>query len=126
MKLGNYALLKVNGSLISGQVDSSLSSTVDMIDVVKEGGRYKEVIADRASTSVSVTILHDDTVFETLWNAHVNGTRITVTYGGINAGEKYLSFSGYISAMNKSDAKNALSTITVEIISDGEITLNTN
>jgi hypothetical protein len=126
MKLGNYALLKVNGSLISGQVDSSLSSTVDMIGVVKEGGRYKEVIADRASTSVSVTILHDDTVFETLWNAHVNGTRITVTYGGINAGEKYLSFSGYISAMNKSDAKNALSTITVEIISDGEITLNTN
>jgi len=126
MVLGNYALLKVNGSLISGQVDSSLSSTIDMINVVKVGGRYREVVADKVAISVSVTVQYTDDVFTTLWNAHVNGTRISVTYGGINPGEKYLSFNGYISAINKTDSKNTLSMIGIEIISDGEVLLKTN
>jgi len=126
MVLGNYALLKVNGSLISGQVDSSLSSTVDMINVVKVGGRYREVVADKVAISVSVTVQYTDDVFTTLWNAHVNGIRISVTYGGINPGEKYLSFNGYISAINKTDSKNSLSMIGIEIISDGEVLLKTN
>ena len=121
---GNHILIKINNTLIAGELSSSANYEMGLSSVVINGGKFEEYLPERLKMSVGAEILYDAATFETLWNAYINKQLVNVKFGGVNAGDKYVEGNGYI-ALSHSSPKNAPSTISVTITISGEFTLKT-
>ncbi|HQN84746.1 MAG TPA: hypothetical protein PL079_10170 [Tenuifilaceae bacterium] len=122
---GSYVLLKINGTTVAGQTDSTMSLDAEMVNVIISGGRFSEVLTGKISYNVNVSIVYDDATWLTLYNAFKNGTDLSMYMGGVNVGDVYFTFNAKINGISRSHPMGGLSVITLSVVGNGEPTYST-
>jgi len=123
--LGNKILLKINDTLLAGQLDSSENFECELSNIIKDGGVYTEVKPERLKMTVSASFNYTPDVFLTLWNAYIARLSVNVKTGGINTGDYYIEGSGYISGIAKAAPRSGLTTINLSLVISGQFSLKT-
>ncbi len=127
VKDGSDIWVMTEGSLVNGLTSKTLTLAADEIDITtQDSNKYKEFLAGEKSGVVSFETLDDEADangYDELFDAWDAGTAVAVIYGsGIKtAGERIISASGIITALDKNDAKNATSAVSCTIRLTGTI-----
>mgnify|MGYP001244132893 CR=1 FL=1 len=121
MQAGYKTLVKIDGTLVAGQADSSLSTSTEMLNVHSGLTSAVEVRPVRTGATVSVTINYTDAVYSSLLAKQLSGTPITLYYGSTTAGEKYYQATAYIQNISRTDPLSGMSSLTLEMAISGDI-----
>ena len=115
MQAGYKTLVKIDGTLVSGQADSSLTTSTEMLNVHSGLTSAVEVRPVRTGATVSVTINYTDAVYSTLLAKQKAGTPVILYYGSTTTGEKYYQATAYIQNISRNDPLNGMSTLSLEL-----------
>lgn len=116
-------ILKIGTKELIGEINNSISSSVDVIDVSsKAGGRIRNILPGRVSENISFESLADDTNatdygYATAYAAMKDGTLVawTITRGAVTI----KSGNGYIMSLTLDNPDNDRSTMSGTIEIDG-------
>ena len=132
-----YIKIAIGTKELIGETSTSISSSVDVIDVSsKESGRTRRIIPGRVSENVSFESLCDDlnTTDYGYSDAHgalKAGTLVSCTIKRYDSsgtqveGSKAYTFDGYITSLTKDNPDNDRSTMSGTIEIDGAVTIST-
>lgn len=104
---GSNILIKLNGSVILGKVDSGFISTGDEIELsdadIEKESSYEGARKHRESTgefNLSTSSLSD------LWDAHEDGNSLPFIYGGVDTGDLVFGGNIYVRDVETDDPDN--------------------
>lgn len=132
-----YIKIKVGSTDLIGEVSSSLSSSVDAIDVSsKAGGRVRNLLPGRVAENISFESLADDTNstdygYDDAYTAMAAGTEISFTIYRVDSTDtqvnssQQITGSGYITSLTLDNPDNDRSTMSGTIEVDDELTVGT-
>jgi hypothetical protein len=132
-----YIKIKIGSTDLIGEVSSSLSSSVDAIDVSsKANGRIRNVLPGRVAENISFESLADDTNttdygYDDAYTAMAAGTKVSFTIYRVDSEDvqvnpsQEITGSGYITSLTLDNPDNDRSTMSGTIEIDDELTVGT-
>ena len=132
-----FIKLKIDDDFLIGELSSSISSSVDVIDVSsKASGRVREILPGRVSENISFESLADDTNltdygYSKAYAAMEAGTKIKFELIRVDElnnqvdSSQQTTGSGYITALTLDNPDNDRSTMSGTIEVDDEIDIDT-
>lgn len=126
---GTNIRIKLNGNVIAGKINTSLSSTTDEIelssaddgdDAVWTMGRHKREMAGQFNLITTGT---ND--LNGLWTLHDAGTSTPFIYGGTDSGDFVLTGNCFVRDIDMTDPDNGRSTVDVKFRVTGTVTKTT-
>lgn len=113
---GSVVLLRIDGQVLAGQLDSSISMSMDTEPVIVSGGRLREFIATKFNSSLQITLIYNSLAMTTLFNAFKNGQQVSVSFADeTSAHGGAFTCSAIITEITSGHPRNGLATISLTI-----------